>query len=255
MTSAFLPLIFTPPLEAPARGLYDAVTWIVDGTDTARFVATNVDIQRVNSGLEQQFGVWGEDWCVDPDNIESTKYKYRLDNQYRSFEAMTVYGFDHNYCGDMTDAARAEVRQRALDTLTTKEQNAVENVLGSRMLGDAPYTQYVGNIVQAVSHLENELMLNGQVGYLHASPKWAAYLAQERLNIGGRSPLGHTWVFGGGYAGTLDWTLVATTQPYGWRTGIAVRDAYKYDLNQYVVVAERSVVVGYEAVFAAAVID
>jgi hypothetical protein len=46
-------------------------------------------------------------------------------------------------------------------------------------------------------------------------------------------------------------TIVATTQLFGWRGPMAVRDAIKLELNQYIAIAERSMAIAYEAAVAA----
>lgn len=63
-----------------------------------------------------------------------------------------------------------------------------------------------------------------------------------------RTPAGHRWVFGAGYASTLGNRLIGTTPTYGWRGDIDVHEAIQYDRNEFVVIAERSIVLGYEAV-------
>ena len=188
----------------------------------------------------------GEDWCADPDSITDTKAKDRPDAVTADFEAMTVYGFDQNQCGDLSRDSRAEVRTRAAQVLAVTEQIAVETTLAPRLLADAPTAVTASSVTDAVSLLEVGLAKAGLTGYLHASPKWAAYLAEHRLNLGGRSPMGHMWAFGGGYADTLGDTIVGTTAVFGWRGPITLRDAIKYELNQYVAVAERSLLIAYE---------
>lgn len=256
MTSALLPIIYEPPLVAPSRGLYDAVNWLADGAEPVRFLATGVDIQLVNTQLDEQFGVWGETWCADPDAISTDKVKDRLDKDFNSFEGLTIYGFDHNQCGDMTEAARSEVRGRALNALTLNEQRAAETMLATRMLTEIPDPpNYKGNLIQAISYLEAELAKKGVTGYIHLGAQWAAYAANDQLIVNGRTPMGHALVFGGGYVDSLGYNLIATTQPVGWRGPVSLRDAYKYELNQYVAVAERSLLIGYEAVLASVNID
>lgn len=49
-------------------------------------------------------------------------------------------------------------------------------------------------------------------------------------------------------------TLVATSPLYGWRDAVAVRDTIEARYNQYVAIAERSVVIGYERAIGAATI-
>jgi hypothetical protein len=66
------------------------------------------------------------------------------------------------------------------------------------------------------------------------------------------SPLGHVWVFGGGYVDGLDDTIVATSQPFGWRTDAPTITAIDTEFKDvFAAVAERSVLVGYESVVAA----
>lgn len=256
MTSALLPIIYQPTVVGPSRGLYDAVNWLADGVEPVRFLATGVDIEQVNTGLDEQFGVWGESWCADPDSIESDKIRDRLDREYASFAPITVYGYDANQCGDMTTTSRNEVQARALNSLTLNEQQAAETSLAARLLADLPETpNYRASFFDSVSYLEGELAKKGIPGYIHLGAQWAAHAARYMLNDNGRSPMGHTWVFGGGYVDTLGYNLIATTQPVGWRGPLSVRDAYKYELNQYVAVAERSLLVAYEAVLASVQID
>jgi hypothetical protein len=130
------------------------------------------------------------------------------------------------------------------------EQEAVETVFAARMLADAPAAAAAVGIVAAVSTLEVELAETGTTGFIHASPKWAAYAAQARLIDNGKTPLGHTWVFGSGYVTGLANTLVATSKPLGWRGDTNVIPTIKQEWNQYIAVAERSVLVGYESAIA-----
>ena len=256
MTSALLPIRYSPPVIGPSRGLYDVVQWLSDGAEPVRYLATGVDVEQVNTGLDEQFGVWGESWCADPDSIESDKIKDRLDREYSRFDPITIYGYDANQCGDMTEAARSEVAARAQNALVLNEQRAAETMFAARLMTDVGTPSvYRGNVLQAVGYLEGELAKKGITGFIHLGAQFAAQAANEQINIGGRSPMGHTYVFGGGYVDALGYNLVATTQPIGWRGPVAVRDAYKYELNQYVAVAERSLLVAYEAVLASVNID
>lgn len=244
------PLFYPPPLPPP-RGLYDVVTWVQNGVTPLRFLE-GLQVRQSNVGLDAQFGVWGEDWCADPDSITGSKQRNRPDAVTADFEAITVYGWDANQCGDLTGDSRAEVRARATQVLALTEQNAAETSLASRLLSDAPTPVAAATITEAVSALEVDLAKAGVSAVLHASPKWAAHTVESRTNVNGRSPMGHTWVFGGGYADTLGDTIVATTALYGWRGPVSVRDATTYELNQYSAVAERSLLIAYEAAVAAA---
>lgn len=113
-----------------------------------------------------------------------------------------------------------------------------------------------GDIVAAVGHLEAELAKTNTVGLIHASAAVAAAVAQANLIVtsGGaaRTPLGHLWVFSGGYVEGLGKALVATSPTYGWRDTVAVRDTFAPTENEYLAIAERSVVVGYERAVATA---
>lgn len=243
--------LFDPPLVPTPRGLFAAVTWLQDGTLPLRFL-DGLQVRQQNIGLDGQFGVWDEDWCTPPDSATAaTKIKARPPAVIFDVDPITVYAYDHNQCGDMTVDSRAEVQQRAVHVMALTEQLSVEHSIGARLIADAPAPVPAASVTVGVSELEVAMAKVGLTGYLHASPKWAAYLAESRLNLGGRSPLGHTWVFGGGYADTLGDTIVATTQLYGWRGPMSVRDAIKLELNQYVVIAERSMAIAYEAAVAA----
>jgi hypothetical protein len=241
--------VFTPPAAPAPRGVYDSVTWIQNGTTPMRFL-DGMSIRQFNVGLESQIGVWGGEWCGEPGVDDKTKT--RPDAVLGDIAPITVYAWDQNQCGDLTQTSRDEVRARAQQAMTLGEQRAVEVTLAERLLNDAAATQTVDSLTEAVSILESHLARAGVTGYLHASPKWSAYLAAEgRLSNGGTSPMGHKWVFGGGYLYGLGDTIVATTDLFGWRGPLAVRDSIKPDTNQYVVLVERSLLIAYEAAVAA----
>ncbi|MDF3281682.1 hypothetical protein P3L18_08275 [Gordonia sp. N1V] len=65
-------------------------------------------------------------------------------------------------------------------------------------------------------------------------------------------PLGHTWVIGGGYVDGLGKALIATSPTYGWRDEVAVRETISAENNEFIAIAERSVVVGWETAVATA---
>ena len=243
--------LFYPPMLPQPKGVLDAVTWIQDGTTPLRFL-DGLTIRQSNFGLSDQFGVWGEDWCGSPDD---DKIKERPDAVFVDVAPITVYAYDQNQCGDLTADSREEVRQRVLHIMAMTEQKAIETSLAIRFAAEAPTTVPATSVTEAVSIIETELAKAGVTGFIHASPKWAAYLNESRLSLSGKSPMGHTWVFGAGYADTLGDTLVATTGLYGWRGPLAVRDAIKHELNQYVAVAERSLLIAYEAVVVAVEIE
>lgn len=61
-------------------------------------------------------------------------------------------------------------------------------------------------------------------------------------------------MFGGGYIEGLGDTLVGTSPTFGWRDQPVLREAIEARYNQFVAVAERSVVIGYEHAVGAATI-
>lgn len=94
-------------------------------------------------------------------------------------------------------------------------------------------------------------------GLIHARAGLLAVAASAHLIVRDgpilRSPAGHRWVFGGGYAAApLGDTIIGTSPVFGWRDEIAVRDAMKHSTNEYICIAERSVLVATEALVAAA---
>ena len=98
--------------------------------------------------------------------------------------------------------------------------------------------------------------LTNTLTFFHAGAQWASQEFGLVLKSGTRwtSPLGHVWIFGGGYVEGLDQTIVATSQPYGWRDAPTTRNAVDRLNNIYAAVAERSVTIGYEALVAAVTI-
>ena len=254
MTTPILaPVEFEPPLVNPAApGLFAATAWQTD--DVPRWLDGGKQF-RVWNYSGDAFGVWTAPWCVAEDDLEPEDVKAgdRPDVP-DPFLAMTVWAFDQ--C-DLTEPSQAEVRAHASQNLRLREQAAVEAEFAARMLADAGAPDTAADIVGALGHLEGLLAVTNTVGFIHASAEWAASAAQAQLIVrtgtGLKTPLGHTWVFGGGYvgAGGLTDTLVATSPTFGWRTEPEVRDAFKLEWNRFAAVAERSLVVGYEALVGA----
>ncbi|MCV7062462.1 hypothetical protein H7I76_22745 [Mycolicibacterium vaccae] len=107
----------------------------------------------------------------------------------------------------------------------------------------------------AIGALEAAMATTNTLGYLHLGTQWAAALCAahlvSRTGTGWVTPMGHRLILGGGYIEGLGDTLVATSAPFGWRSSVQVREALDERHNTYAAVAERSVVIGYEAVIAA----
>lgn len=278
MTAALLPVDFTPPALPPATpfGLYSSVQWIetVTGDAARRWLPSGVLIRDINNyGSESAFGIWGAPWSaaaedLDPEDIKTGPREDVSDRE--PVPAMTVYGFDRNLCGDdttepLTDLVRAEVRARAARALELNEQAAVEREFATRQLTAAGTPTAVDTITEAVGLVEEAFATTATTGLVHARMGLLAAAESARLVIrdttgGGapilRTPAGHRWVFGGGYAAaSLGATLIGTGPVFGWRDEVAVRDALHPHSSEYIAIAERSVLVATEALVAAATIS
>ncbi|ORA38105.1 hypothetical protein [Mycobacterium aquaticum] len=254
MTTAFSPVVFDAPLVNPApNGLFGATQW-TDEDGPLRWLASGVDIRVFNYGGGAQFGVWEHPWCVSEDDLDpETDAKRGVRPEFPdTFTAFTSWASDE--C-DVTQRSRDEVRVRAQQVHRLQEPNAVEAKLATRMLADAGTAGTAAGVVAAVAFLEGLLAKTNTVGQIHASAEWAAFAAYANLvRYNGSklvTPLGHQWVFGGGYVDGLGSTLVATSPTFGWRGPVVLRDAPTAGFNEFVAVAERSLVVGYEELVAA----
>lgn len=252
MTTA-LPTIFDVPLVNPSpNGLFAVTNWQNDG-EPLRWLPEGVDFRIYNYGGEDAFGVWGAPWCVASADLEVGDVK---DGERPTFPdayvPMTTFGYDE--CG-LTAYSRDQVRIRAQQTHRLQEPNAAETQFATRLLTDAGTPTAVADIVAAVAALEASLAKTNTVGFIHAGAQWAALAAQALLIVRSgaalKTPLGHTWVFGGGYVDALGAKLVATSPTFGWRGPVEVRDAIKQEWNQFIAIAERSLVIGYEALVGA----
>lgn len=249
-----LPVPFTPPAVNPApNGLYPATTWLPQDGPT-RWLDSGVEFRPSgNYGGSESFGVWTADWCASLDDLDPDDLKVALRPDVPDpFLALTIWAADE--C-DVTAPSRAEVRERAMQVFRLEEQNGVEREFSARLLADAGTPAAVDDITEAVSKLEDELGATNTVGFIHASTGWAARAAQANLlvrnGLGFTTPLGHRWIFGGGYTAGLGQKLVATSQPFGWRTEVALREAVDPKADSFIAIAERSLVIGVEATIGA----
>jgi hypothetical protein len=203
------------------------------------------------------------DVSVDGDSITSkteTKFGTRPDIL-DPFAPITVWAYDE--C-DLTEASRAEIIARAGQILALEEQVGVEREFAARLLLDANdlpgSIQTVTDISLAVGYLEAQMSLTGTQGYFHVGAQWAAAMTAfnglfNRQGTRFVSPLGHVYVLGGGYVDGLDATIVATSQPYGWRDDPTITTAIDtVHKDVFAAVAERSVAIGYESLITAVTI-
>ncbi|MDP0399209.1 MULTISPECIES: hypothetical protein [Tsukamurella] len=246
-----LPVEFEAPLVNPTSiGLYGVTTWAAPDT-VPRWLQSGVRIRPHNFDTENT-GVWGADWC-DPEPGE-VKDGERAELP-EPHEAVTVWAYDE--C-DLTAPSQAEVRTRAQQNLRLREETAVEREFAGRMKLDAGTAGTAASLILAVGKLEEALAATNTVGVIHASARWAAAAADAgglaRTGTGFLTPLGHRWVFGGGYAPVLGNELIATSPTYGWRTAPELRETIDHTHNRFLVIAEASIVVGYEQAVAAVTI-
>lgn len=254
--TAPLPVAFTvPPVNPTAYGLYGAVgTWQANALGRWRH---GVDFRPVgNYGGAGSFGVWSAPWCVSPgdlgpDDIKTGTRPAGLD----PFEPVVVWAYDE--C-DLTEPSRAEVQARAAQVLRLEEQVAVERELAGRLLLDAAELPggigTAADLTAAVAHLEAAAALTNTTVYFHVGAQWVSQDPNKLFTRSGTtwtSPLGNVWVVGGGYVDGLEDHIVATSAPYGWRDEPQVRTAIDERANTFAAVAERTVLVGYEALVAA----
>ncbi|AHB79333.1 major capsid pentamer protein [Mycobacterium phage JAMaL] len=246
-----------PPLNPTTYGLYGAVgTWQTDPDNRWHH---GVEFRSGgNYGGEGSFGIWNAPWCGTPDPADQLKTGERPDNL-DPFYPVTVWAYDE--C-DLTAPSRAEVEARAAQVLRLEEQVAVEREFAARLLLDAADLETpiptAASLALAVGALEGAAALTNTQVYFHVGAQWVSQdptgALFKKSGTTWTSPLGNVWVVGGGYVDGLEDTIVATSQPYGWRDEATVRTAIDEKHNLFAAVAERSVLVGYEAVIAAVTI-
>ncbi|CAN5223440.1 hypothetical protein BH11ACT6_BH11ACT6_05140 [soil metagenome] len=235
-----------PPVTPLAQGLYAATDWQAQG----RFFH-GVEIEGPNYGGEDSFGVWDSSWCAPPPIEQAERKEGTRPELLPPFTRMTVWAYDE--C-DLTLPSRAEVEERAEQVLRLEEQTAVEREFANRLLDDAGTPEEADTLKMAVGYLEAEAAKANTPCWFHVGAQWASQEFGLFIKSGTKyvSPLGHTWVIGGGYVDGLVNTVVATSQPFGWRDAPTTRTAIDERHNIFAAVMERSVAIGYEAVIAAA---
>ncbi|AXN53286.1 major capsid pentamer protein [Mycobacterium phage Thonko] len=255
MTAPVLAAVnFTAPRQNPAiPGLFAVTNWQPVG-EAARHL-NGVEIRGENYGGEGAAGVWEADWCAPPDPATVTERKEGERPDIADvFDPIVVWAFDQ--C-DLTRPSQAEVRARAAQILRLEEQSLIEREFAERLKADVTEVfgtaETAANLKLAIGYIEGVLAQTNTLGYIHIGAQWVSQESGLFTKSGAKyvSPLGHTYVIGGGYTDGLDDLIVATSPTFGWRSEPAVREALDERHNQFVAVAERSVVIGYEAIVAA----
>jgi len=253
--TAMLPTHFEVPAVNPAiPGLYAATFWTEVGAGEPSRHLNGVEVRGPNYGGADASGVWGAPWCSVPPIDNAERKEGQRPPILDPFDPMTVWAYDE--C-DLTEPSRAEVQARAAQVFRVEEQPTVEREFAARLLVDA--ADLPGGIAvrptlkEAVAYLEGAMAETNTVGFFHIGAHLPAIEAALFAKSGTArlSPSGHTWVVGGGYVAGLGDTIVATSQPFGWRDEVQVRTAIDERHNTFAALAERTVLVGYEAVVAA----
>jgi hypothetical protein len=251
--STLAPLYHTPPpLNPSTPGLFAATDWQPDAD--GRWLNGVQFRSGGNYSDELASGLWGGAWCGEP--AAGQKKEGDRPSDPPVFEAMTAWAYDE--C-DLTMPSRQEVENRAAQILRMEEQTIIEREFAERLKLDAAdlgTPQTVASLKLAVGYLEGAMAITGTIGYFHVGAQWASqeFGLFTRQGTKWVSPLGHTWVIGGGYVEGLDDQIVATSQPIGWRDAPTTRTAIDEKHNIFAAVAERSVNIGYEACIAAVTI-
>lgn len=237
-----------PPVNPAGLGLYDVATVITDAGPTR----AQAGIRIIPFNCADSFGGWDTNPCADPeDNLKEGE----RDDPNDEFLPFTAWAYDE--CDvRQTDA---ESQARAIQTLRLHEPLLVESDFAARLLVDAG-TPTVGlDLIDAIGKLEEALGQEGYLGFIHASRRFAARAAfaglLTRSGSGYKSPMGHTWVFGGGYGSSLGDIIVGTGPVTVWQYALEVNTALDLHVNLKASVAERTVVAGYECFVDAVSVD
>jgi len=241
------------------------VDWVTDWPEGAdqpdRYLMNGVRVRTYNYGAETSSGVWDAPWCEASDVAQTpggfkggTRPTFPPD-----YEPMTAWAYD---ACDLTPDTQNEILLHAEQWLKLTAPVDLERSLATRMLTDAGSLSTAVDFLTALGQIEIAIGLTGTLGYVHASPLLAATAAFHNCLIKDgdvlKTPLGHTWVFGGGYADILvsstDSVMTATSKLYGWRNPSQMLTTVEQKFNQYVAVAERSFCVGYESLVGSAVV-
>lgn len=252
--TTMLPVDFVPPLLNPSPGgLYAATNW-TEESGAPRWLAEGVALRGSvtgNYGGDLSTGIWGASWCAQPDDLAEGDLKDGVrPSDPAPFVAVTTWGFDQ--C-DLTSESQAEAIDRAQQVLRMREPAMVASEFATRIKADAGTPTAAPDLVAAVGEIEAALADTNTLGYVHIGAKLLAPLVSgllaQRTTTGWKTPAGHTIVIDGGYTAKLGSdTLVATSAPFGWRTPVEVIPTTKVEWNQFVVIAERSALIGVERV-------
>lgn len=111
----------------------------------------------------------------------------------------------------------------------------------------------MGALEQAIGTTSTTAVIHARLGLPAAAAAHDLIVRDGKVL---RTPAGHRWIFGAGYAAAeLGDTLKATGPVFGWKDQVAVRDALQPNGSRYIALAERSVLVATETTIAAVTIE
>lgn len=243
------------------RGLYEHVNWIQDGGVPRFLMEDGLVIRPANFNAE--IGAWDKDWCVDPDTLIPSDYKLAERGAFDEDHPFThdvAYGADRSFTGNLHADERQRVRDRALNNILRLEQMVTERNLADRLIADIT-AQSITTLTAtspaiAIAKLEDAAAETGVGGLLiHGKPYWAS-IYPDGFTESLETKVGHLqYVAGGGYVQGLTNRLVLTSPVLGWRSDLESNEALKLQYNQFIAVAERSVLLGYEKIVATVTIS
>lgn len=243
---------YDAPAARPAGlGLYEAAT--VTNTARPSRILAGVNVRPFNCA--ESFGTWPTDPCAAPPTGRR-KAGDRVSPR-DTFKPMQLWAYDE--CDPVETEEQSAAR--AQQTLRLQEPILVESAFGARLLADAAAggaIPTVKSLAEGIGVLEEALGEAGYGGYIHASRRFAApaslYRWDNQTGAVLKTPLRHSWVFGGGYGSVLGNTLIATGPVFVWRDELTSKTVLDPRINRRATVAERTVVAGYECLVAAVTI-
>lgn len=243
---------FDAPAVNPAGlGLYEAAT-VINTVRPSRILG-GVNVRPYN--CSNSFGTWPTDPCIDPPGSKKEGDRTAPGD---TFEPIQAWAYDE--CDPVETDEQSQ--SRSAQTLRLHEPLLVESAFATRLLTDAAAVPggigTATDLADAIGQLEEALGEEGYLGAIHAARRWAAPATQYRWTDQNaavlRTPLRHSWVFGGGYASVLGDTLVATGPVFVWRDELTSLSVLDERINRRASVSERTVTVGYECIVAAVTI-
>ncbi len=259
MTNMIPPQVVTPPEPRALRyGLLTAANGPLP-LPVPHGLAGGVTYTPVGCGIAHLYAA-----VCPTDNATKT-----IDSAESVVERESFIAYASILCGSAgtTPAALEErVRRRLSDGEQTVAEAGMAAILAAGatpliQLGTTDLTDVVGELEQWLYGQAPGDAGYGYAGYLHASPRIAAYAAEEGLIVRDgqilRTHLGTVWVFGGGYPD--DGTIYATGQVTVWRSNDVFvtpgASALNRGTNQYSLLAEREYAVSYDCVAGSATFD